>query len=64
MVTVQHPHLGEQTVLGPPWRFPAIESEPDRPGPLLGEHTAEVLRDLLGFNTEEIEQLVQRGVLV
>ena len=62
-VTVQHPNLGEQTVLGPPWRSPAIESESDRPGPLLGEHTAEVLRDLLGFTAEEIQRLMESGVL-
>jgi benzylsuccinate CoA-transferase BbsF subunit len=36
----------------------------ERPGPLLGEHTGEVLGDLLGLSPEEIRELVARGVAV
>ncbi len=61
--TVDHPNLGVQTVLGPPWRSPGVPTHPDRPGPLLGEHTADVLRDVLGLEDEEIRRLDAAGVL-
>ncbi len=60
-VTVEHPRLGEQTVLGPPWR--SSDRQPERSSPLLGEHTAEILRDFLGLSTIEIERLEADGVL-
>lgn len=60
-VTVEHPRLGEQTVLGSPWR--SVDGHPDHPSPLLGEHTTEILRDLLGLSTSEIERLEADDVL-
>ncbi|ETX03774.1 MAG: hypothetical protein ETSY2_32580, partial [Candidatus Entotheonella gemina] len=60
-VTVQHARLGEQTVLGPPWR--AVDGQPERPSPLLGEHTIEILRELLDLSPAEIEALEANGVL-
>ena len=33
------------------------------PPPLLGEHTAEVLRDVLGMDDAEIERLTKQGVV-
>lgn len=36
----------------------------DRPAPLLGEHTEELLGELLGLTTQEIAGLRERGVLV
>jgi crotonobetainyl-CoA:carnitine CoA-transferase CaiB-like acyl-CoA transferase len=34
-----------------------------RPAPLLGEHTAEVLTELLGMSPSELDELVAAGVL-
>jgi crotonobetainyl-CoA:carnitine CoA-transferase CaiB-like acyl-CoA transferase len=62
-ITVTHPKLGSQTVLGPPWRSPGVPHQPDRPAPLLGEHTAAVLRALLGLEETEIRRLADAGVL-
>ena len=61
--TVEHPHLGSQTVLGPPWRSNGVPPQPDRPAPLLGEHTAIVLRELLGMEEIELQRLADAGVL-
>ena len=36
---------------------------PDRSSPLLGEHTAEVLRELLKMDNTELTGLGQAGVL-
>ncbi|MBI4338830.1 MAG: CoA transferase [Chloroflexi bacterium] len=35
----------------------------DRPGPSVGEHTREVLRDVLGLPAAEVERLEQQGVV-
>ena len=40
-------------------RMPASDV---RPAPLLGEHTAEVLAELLGTSNDEYEALVAAGV--
>jgi crotonobetainyl-CoA:carnitine CoA-transferase CaiB-like acyl-CoA transferase len=58
-VTVEHPTAGAlDLVASPIWG--AARPDPSPP-PLLGEHTAEVLAEL-GKSTEEIAQLVERGV--
>lgn len=44
-------------------RFESITPPPERPAPLMGEHTAEVVRDWLGLAHAEISALVARGVL-
>jgi benzylsuccinate CoA-transferase BbsF subunit len=62
-ITVTHPQLGSQTVLGPPWRSPGVPRQPDRSAPLLGEHTAVVLHELLGLDEAEIRRLTEAGVL-
>jgi crotonobetainyl-CoA:carnitine CoA-transferase CaiB-like acyl-CoA transferase len=48
--TLQHPVSGEIRVVGPPWNMSATEIHMDAP-PLLGEHTAAVLKDWLGIET-------------
>lgn len=48
--TLDHPRRGAVRVVGPPWLVSGSKSEtPMRPPPLVGEHTAEVLADWLGW---------------
>jgi benzylsuccinate CoA-transferase BbsF subunit len=60
---VEHPVIGSLAMARPPFRF----GGPDRPQlrrpPLLGEHTGEVARDILGLSPAEIESLTADGVL-
>jgi benzylsuccinate CoA-transferase BbsF subunit len=60
---VSHPVIGEIAIGRPPFRV----GEGERPTlgrpPLLGEHTGEIARDVLGLSGAEIEQLVASGVL-
>ena len=52
-----HPAAGKVSLVRSPMRFSATPVEHERPPPLLGEHTDEVLRGLLGMGDEEIAKL-------
>ncbi|MFI5254652.1 MAG: CaiB/BaiF CoA transferase family protein [Candidatus Limnocylindrales bacterium] len=60
---VSHPVIGEMAIARPPFRMSGAERPSLRRPPLLGEHTAEIASALLGLSTEEIERLVEEGVL-
>jgi crotonobetainyl-CoA:carnitine CoA-transferase CaiB-like acyl-CoA transferase len=62
IVDVEHPTIGRVRTLAPPTRFSALELSVRRPAPLLGQHTAEVLRQN-GIAEEEIERLHAAGVV-
>jgi benzylsuccinate CoA-transferase BbsF subunit len=62
-VRLPHAEMGESIYNNLPFRFSGIPVRPSRPAPLLGEHTREVLRELLGFGAAEIDQLQQEQVL-
>ncbi|HEY8815859.1 MAG TPA: CoA transferase [Candidatus Dormibacteraeota bacterium] len=44
---IEHPKAGEISQVGAPWKIDGQSSPIRRPPPLLGQHTAEVLRELL-----------------
>lgn len=46
-VTIQHPKAGPINQVGAPWKIDGQSSPIRKPPPLLGQHTAEVLRELL-----------------
>ena len=52
-----HPVAGTVKMVGPPVRMSETPGSVRTPAPLLGEHTAEVLRDRLGMADDEIERL-------
>ncbi|HXD41847.1 MAG TPA: CaiB/BaiF CoA-transferase family protein [Ramlibacter sp.] len=60
--TLPHPLSGTMSVVGNPLNFSETPLEYHRPPPLLGEHTAEVLREVLGMNDADIERLAQDKV--
>lgn len=62
-VSVADDELGAMTVQAPVPRFSAHAGRVDSLGPRLGEHNAEVYRDLLGLTAEEIDGLHADGVL-
>jgi crotonobetainyl-CoA:carnitine CoA-transferase CaiB-like acyl-CoA transferase len=63
LVKLKHGEVGERVVPGLPVRFGAIDLE-YRGAPMIGEHTDEILTDLLGYSASEIERLKQAKVLV
>ena len=46
-VQIEHPKAGHVTQVGAPWKIDGRSSPIRRPPPLLGQHTAEVLREVL-----------------
>ncbi|MBA3902625.1 MAG: CoA transferase [Rhodocyclaceae bacterium] len=62
-IDVPHPAAGTVPLVASPMRFSATPVDHDRPPPLLGEHTEEVLRERLGMNPGEIARLRGQGVI-
>lgn len=62
-VDVEHPRYGGLTLTDTPLRMSKSDPSIDRPAPLLGQHNREVLEEH-GYSDEEIESLIERGVLV
>lgn len=58
-----HPSAGKVTLVRSPMRLSATPAATDLPPPLLGQHTDEVLRDVLGRSDDDIAALRARGVL-
>jgi len=60
---VRDPILGEVTIPGFPLKFSAYPDLPDIQAPLLGEHGAQVLKDVLEYSDAQIAKLKEGGVL-
>lgn len=60
---VDHPVLGKNWVIAPPWRFTETPAAISSCGPKLGEHTDEIFSDCLGMSPEEIDKLREEQVI-
>lgn len=60
---MEHPRAGAQMVANSPLRFSQTPVELGDPAPLLGQHTDEVLGELLEVPEEERERLRNKGVI-
>lgn len=60
---LEHAEVGVRTHAGIPWRLAESPNGVHLPAPLLGQHTEEVMRDLLGMSAEEISRLRAAKVL-
>ena len=60
LVKVPHPERGEYLTVGNPVKLSESHVEVTR-SPLLGEHTEEVLSDVLGYSEEELERIISSG---
>jgi formyl-CoA transferase/CoA:oxalate CoA-transferase len=63
IVEIDHPRAGKVRVVGVPVRLSATPGSIRTPSPALGEHTAAVLRELLGLGAAEIDALQASGAL-
>ena len=60
--TIEHPLAGSMSVVGNPLNFSETPVEYKRAPPLLGQHTDEILREVLGMDGPEIAQLAEEKV--
>jgi CoA:oxalate CoA-transferase len=57
IVDVAHPVAGHLRMPGLPIKLSETPGEVSRPAPLLGQHTGEILAELLGFDAARIAEL-------
>ncbi len=60
---VDHPTAGKIKMVGIPVKYSDAETAIRRPPPLLGQHTAEILSEVLGYDAVRIEKLKADGVV-
>lgn len=62
-VRLEHPEMGETLYNAPPFHLTGTPATLTRPAPLLGQHTQEICREVLGLDDDEIARLEAAGVL-
>ncbi len=62
IVEVDHPERGKYLTVGCPVKLSASPADVQR-SPLLGEHTNEILKDVLGLSEEEVQETWASGAL-
>ena len=59
--SITHPTSGPLRVVGAPFHLSADDTEPYRPPPRLGEHTGDVLKEVLAVSDADLQALQQAG---
>ena len=62
-IELEHKGFGRSTFDGAVTIFSDMPAKPRHAGPLIGEHTFEVLRDVLGYTEDEISDIAAAGAL-
>ena len=62
-IQLEHKGFGRSTFDGAVTIFSDMPAKPRHAGPLIGEHTFEVLRDVLGYSESEISDMAAAGAL-
>jgi crotonobetainyl-CoA:carnitine CoA-transferase CaiB-like acyl-CoA transferase len=62
-VYLDHPEVGVQQHCGIPWRMSRTEGKVRAPAPLIGQHTDEVLTQVLGYSEAAVAKLRAAGAL-
>ena len=63
VVESDHQVLGKIPIVNRPIKFPGASQPVPAAPPALGQHTDEILRDVLGFTAEQIRELRAAQVL-
>ena len=62
-ITLPHPVAGEVALIGSPMKCSGTPVRHELPPPVLGQHSEEVLRSLLGMSAEDISRLRAAGAI-
>jgi len=57
LIEMEHPTIGKLPLVGSPLKFSDTKVDYKLPPPRLGEHTGEVLKELLGYSATRIDEL-------
>lgn len=60
---IEHPTCGPIKLVNTPVKYSYSEPSIRTPPPLLGQHTDEILKDLVKLDDDEIESLNREGVV-
>ena len=60
---VEHPTCGPMKLVNTPVKYSYSEPSIRTPPPLLGQHTDEILRDIVGMDDGAIQSLKAEGVV-
>jgi formyl-CoA transferase len=63
IIETEHPVAGKLKVIGSPIKMSETPPRINRPAPLLGQHSGELLQTLLNYRPEQIEDLKQRDII-
>lgn len=63
VLPMEHPAMGYDYAVNAPWRYGETPAEPGRRSPLLGEHTVQVLKNVLGMKDPEIDGLAEKKII-
>ena len=63
-IELNHPEMGQTIYNAPPIRLSRTNFNMEKSAPLLGEHTDEVCKGLLGLSEDEIKVLREQGIFV
>ena len=63
LVEVDQPGVGKMRIVGSPIRLSETPGEVYAPAPMLGQHSEEVLRTILGYSAEDIRALKDEKVI-
>ncbi|XP_048384972.1 succinate--hydroxymethylglutarate CoA-transferase isoform X2 [Stegostoma tigrinum] len=63
ILEMNHPTVGNIAVPGPAVRFSDFKVSDPKPPPLIGQHTVEVLKTMLGYSEDYIDELITAGIV-
>jgi benzylsuccinate CoA-transferase BbsF subunit len=64
LVELEHPEVGKRIHAGIPWKMSGTPCAVRKPAPLRGADTEDVLKSMLGYTLDRIEQLRKSEVLI
>ncbi|KAE8597083.1 hypothetical protein XENTR_v10016347, partial [Xenopus tropicalis] len=63
ILDMDHPTARKISVPGPAVRFSEFNISNPNPPPLIGQHTSEVLKNILGYEDTHINKLIQAEIV-
>ncbi|XP_072323344.1 succinate--hydroxymethylglutarate CoA-transferase isoform X6 [Scyliorhinus torazame] len=63
ILEMDHPTAGNIAVPGPAVRFSDFKASNPKPPPLIGQHTVEILKSMLGYSESYINELLTAGII-